>query len=158
YGDGTGVQALTLNADKTFSLDHQYLDNGNFTVTVRIFDGFEYGTATFDVAVANLAPVVVTADQNADEGTEGMINLGSFSDAGSTDQPWTVEVNWGDGSDPQVFETTQQGALAPLAHTFADSGNYTVTVSVTDKDGATTSDTFTVHVANLAPVASVNGP
>ena len=48
YGDGTGVSPLTLNPDKTFALDHTYLDNGNFTVTVRVFDGFEYGTATFD--------------------------------------------------------------------------------------------------------------
>ena len=51
YGDGTGSQPLALNADKTFALEHTYLDNGDFTVTVRVFDGYEYGTATFDVEV-----------------------------------------------------------------------------------------------------------
>src|SRR5690606_13623620 len=46
YGDGTGVNPLSLNPDKTFALNHTYLDNGNFTITVRVFDGFEHGEAT----------------------------------------------------------------------------------------------------------------
>ena len=33
YGDGSGVQALTLT-DKTFNLSHTYADNGSYTVTV----------------------------------------------------------------------------------------------------------------------------
>jgi hypothetical protein len=159
YGDGTGVQPLALNADKTFALDHTYLDNGTFTITVRVFDGHEYGEDTFEVVVANLAPVVdAAADQSADEAAEWEFDLGSFTDFGVSDAPWEVEVDWGDGTAPQVFETLEQGLLAPLAHTFADSGAYTVTVKVTDKDGAATSDSFVVTVANVTPVAAISAP
>ena len=32
YGDGSGVQPLALNVDKSFALSHTYSDNGNYTV------------------------------------------------------------------------------------------------------------------------------
>jgi len=47
YGDGSGVQSLTLT-DKNFSLTHTYDDNGSYTVTVRVTD--EDGLVGFDTA------------------------------------------------------------------------------------------------------------
>jgi len=38
YGDGSGVQPLILNADKTFSLSHVYADEGVYFVTVTVGD------------------------------------------------------------------------------------------------------------------------
>jgi hypothetical protein len=38
YGDGSGVQPLTLNADKTFALNHTYTASGSYTVAVTIND------------------------------------------------------------------------------------------------------------------------
>jgi arabinogalactan endo-1,4-beta-galactosidase len=38
YGDGSGVQTLTLNADKTFSLSHSYAAVGEHEVTVSVTD------------------------------------------------------------------------------------------------------------------------
>src|SRR5206468_3810165 len=57
YGDGSGAQALTLNADKTFNLRHSYQQPGVFsvTVTVRDKDG-GVGTGTLHVTVQNLPP------------------------------------------------------------------------------------------------------
>jgi hypothetical protein len=159
YGDGTGVNPLVLNLDKTFALDHHYLDNGAFTITVRIFDGNDYGIATFEVEVANLAPTVVAAnDQSAAEATEQVFDLGSFSDFGVSDAPWMVQVDWGDGSEPLHFSTFVQGSFDVQSHAYADSGTYTVIVMVIDKDGATTSSAFEVNVENVAPIAEVNGP
>src|SRR5262249_22813510 len=42
-----------------------------------------------------------------------------------------------------------------LSHAYADSGNYTVTVRVTDKDGAMGTATFGVTVDNVAPTATL---
>lgn len=38
YGDGTGVQALAINVDDTFDLNHVYSQSGTYTVTVRVGD------------------------------------------------------------------------------------------------------------------------
>jgi hypothetical protein len=38
YGDGSGVQPLTLNPDKSFTLDHTYTTSGNHVVGVTIID------------------------------------------------------------------------------------------------------------------------
>jgi PKD repeat protein len=159
YGDGTGVDMLTLNADKSFALDHTFLDNGAFTITVRVFDGEEYGVATFDLLVANLAPSIVAAEnQAAVEAAEQSFDLGAFTDFGTSDAPWSVAVNWGDGSEPLLFSVLDQGLLGSQTHAYADSGNYTGVVTVTDKDGGAASQTFTVDVDNVATTAAVSGP
>jgi hypothetical protein len=38
YGDGSGTQALTLNPDRTFNLNHTYAAFGLYTVTVSVTD------------------------------------------------------------------------------------------------------------------------
>ena len=49
YGDGTGSQPLSLNADKTFSLSHQYPKSGTYTVKVTVNDGNKPGFASLAV-------------------------------------------------------------------------------------------------------------
>src|SRR5207245_414785 len=141
-----------------------FADNGSFTVRARIIDkdgGFsEYTTA---VTVNNVAPTVTApANQSANEGASTSFGLGSFSDVGVNDNPWAVDVDWGDGSLHTTFSLATQGAITAASHAYADNSTppatgYTVTVKVTDKDGGTDSKTFKVTVANLAPTAAING-
>jgi hypothetical protein len=135
------------------------------TVAVKVADD-DGGVSSPDVeqvdiipvAVANVAPeVTAPADHSADEGESTSYGLGSFSDPGS-DSPWTVDVDWGDGSSEPSFQETATGAIAAKSHSYADNGSYTVTVTVTDKDGAADSATFTVTVANVAPSVALSGP
>jgi hypothetical protein len=146
-----------------------YPDNGTYTVRARIIDKDDgYSEYTTTVTVKNVAPsVTAAADQTADEGTSKSFNLGSFSDPGTNDSPWAVEVDWGDASAHTTFNATSTGTIAAQSHTYADNRAtpYTVTVKVTDKDGGTTSATFKVTVANVAPTitsftgtTSVSGP
>jgi cyclophilin family peptidyl-prolyl cis-trans isomerase len=52
YGDGTGERPLALNADRTFSLSHAYVDPGSYTVRVRVRDEVGgTGTASFQAIV-----------------------------------------------------------------------------------------------------------
>src|SRR5438105_5776357 len=93
------------------------------------------GESTFNVTVSNLNPTVTApADQTANEGASTSFNLGSFSDPGVNDNPWAVDVNWGDSSSHTTFNQSSQGSLGSQSHTYADNGTYTVTVKVTDKD------------------------
>src|SRR3989442_3035913 len=115
---------------------------------------------TFKVAVNNVAPTVTApANQSANEGASTSFTLGSFSDPGVNDTPWTVDVDWGDGSSHSAFSAATQGAVGMKSHTYADNTTpaatgYTVIVKVTDNDGGTDSKTFKVTVSNVAPTVT----
>jgi len=81
------------------------------------------------------------------------IGLGSFADVGA-DSPWTVTVAWGDGSTDETLEVGTPGDLGSLPHTYADNGVYPVMVTVTDKDAASGTATFSVDVANVTPTVT----
>ncbi len=140
------------------SLSHTYADDGTYTVTVTVQEDDGTGASdadTFDVVVANVAPVVTAADnQTANEGASTTFALGSFSDPGD-DDPWEVTVDWGDLSS-DTFDASAAGSLGSLSHTYADDGTYTVTVTVQEDDGtgASDADTFDVVVANVTPVVT----
>ncbi len=69
---------------------------------------------------------------------------GTFTDLGTNDGPYTVSWDFGDGTAPVT------GTLTPT-HEFETGGTYTVTLSVTDKDGGVGTDTATVKVMNTGP-------
>jgi uncharacterized repeat protein (TIGR02543 family) len=156
WGDGSTHTAFNLATTGVITgQSHTYADNGTYTVTVRVTDKDGASDArTFNVVVANVAPTVTApANQTADEGTPKSFTLGSFTDPG-TDNPWAVDVDWGDGSAHTTFNLAAIGAITGQSHTYADNGTYTVTVRVTDKDGASDARTFNVVVANVAPTVN----
>ena len=61
-----------------------------------------------------------------------------FSDAGVNDSPWSVDIDWGDGNHT-TYDASSQGAQTQRSHLYA-AGSYAVSVSVTDKDGGTVSN------------------
>jgi hypothetical protein len=133
------------------------------TVRARIIDkdgGFTEYTTT--VVVTNVNPAVIApSNQSANEGTSTSFALGSFSDPGTADNPWAVDVDWGDGSGHTTFNLANQGSLGNASHTYPDGpASKTVTVKVTDKDGGFDTKSFTVTVDNVNPTGSLgnNGP
>jgi hypothetical protein len=142
------------------SFDCTWADNfDDELVSVAVSDG-DGGTdtASISVDIANLAPVVTApADQTADEGTAASFDLGSFSDPGD-DDPWTVSVDWGDGSTETFADSeTTDGDIIDRSHTYADDGTYTVTVTVRETGGPGAPQgaaSFDIVVANLAPTTS----
>jgi hypothetical protein len=136
-------------ANRTLTITPAANQTGTATISVTVTDG-NGATASahfmLTVVAPNMPPVVTAAaGQTANQGMGMLFNLGSFTDA-ATDSPWAVDVNWGDPSPHTQFNTTAPGALGMQPHTYAAAGTYTVTVNVTDRDGATGQATFLVAV------------
>lgn len=150
YGDGSGWQSLSLLADRTFQLSHAYADNGLYTVTVVVTDsGALLGSDALTVMVANVAPQNL-AIGGASSGVRGqeLAFAGAFTDPGTAD---THEVSWdfGDGTTIGFSPSDSANILAPT-HTYAASGDYTVTLTVRDDDGGFASTSMQIHVTAVA--------
>jgi glucose/arabinose dehydrogenase len=86
--------------------------------------------------------------------TSGLAPLSvQFSSAGSSDpdeESLTFEWDFGDGTPPETGASPQ--------HTYAADGSYVATVTVRDTGGASATDTVTITVGNLPPVAAIATP
>lgn len=147
YGDGSGSQPLTLNSDKTFSLSHQYLEEGNYTVTVSVTDNQGVtGQQTATVAVNDVNPTVSIPSPSANpvQINTPVTFSSTFSDAGTSDV-YSASWSWGDGNTSNGTITQQAGSTPGTVidnHTYTNPGVYTVTLTVTDGDGGSTTQTF----------------
>lgn len=158
-GDGTTGSGTTPPSS------HTYVDNAasgtTYTISLTVTDSKGASdTKLTTVAVANVVPTVNAGPDVANVNKKVAYTLGgaSFSDPGA-DSPWAYVVDWGDGTANTTGTASTVGALSGITHSYATSGAYTVTVTVTDKDGASGSDTKLVTVINRAPViTSMGGP
>ncbi len=138
------------------------IDNGTFPVTLTACDDAlptsQCNTDGADVVVTNVAPTVsAIADQTIDEGeTFGPAVAATFTDPGSADTH-TATIDWGHGPVDAIGS-----AALPISgsHTYPDAGDFVVTITVTDKDGGSHSDTFTITVNDTStpPVSNPGGP
>jgi hypothetical protein len=153
WGDGA-IQSFSGSPNGQ-TKTHTYTDGPNsYAVTVSLTDEdgtFAGGSKT--IIVNDVALTVTGAiDRTADEGVAQSFNPGSFTDPGA-DNPWIVDVDWGDGTAHTAFNMAAAGTITAQSHTYADGPHtYAVTVKVTDKDGYFDSKPFSVTVANVAPV------
>ena len=142
---------------------HRYRTPGRYAVSVSVTDATGgVGTDSFEVIVANVAPVVSTVTPQAlDEGqTLDLSTAGvTFTDPGLNDT-FAATVDWGDGTTQSVaieVRGIDEGDNAVFlgrilgSHTYLDNGEYDAIVSVSDGTD-TTSTVLKVVVANVAPV------
>ncbi|CAN5505061.1 hypothetical protein BH09PLA1_BH09PLA1_33340 [soil metagenome] len=166
YGDGSGVQALALNANKTFSLSHLYVNDGAFTVTVVVSNGTNSGNKTAGVTVNNVPPTITMPPNGSVSYPATWSGSGSFTDPGVLDTV-TATVDYGDGG-AAVALALNANKTFNLSKAYAQGGTYTVKVTITDNAGgstqATTSVTVsggpvqtTTYLSNLTPTTATNG-
>ena len=149
FGDGGVGSGVTPT--------HTYSVDGSFTVTLTVTDNdgqtnTDATSATINPAGGNVPPV---ASANGPySGTEGVAV--QLSSSGSMDPDGVlVAYNWdfGDGG------TSTAGNPA---HAYIAAGTYTVTLTVTDDAGDTSTDSTTATiqapVVNTPPSADANGP
>jgi PKD repeat protein len=159
FGDGNSQSG-------TITPDHEYGDNGIFSVTLTVTDDDGgTGSNTIFITVNNVAPQLESI--TAPGGNEGAVitYVSSANDPGSDDLTFTW--NWGDGtSDTQVIRyndgsgpdpypspggTYPFGATISVDHIFGDNGVYSISLMVVDDDGGIFTYSTNITVENVAP-------
>ena len=146
YGDGSGTHPLALSG-KTFNLNRQYLDNGSYTVTIRVVDDDGgVGTDTTLVTVNNISP---TATFSISPGTilQGGSSTLSFSnqyDPSNTDALAGFTYSY-DCTNDGIFELVD-GLSTSFVCFYPNSGIYTSTGRIKDKDDGYTDYSATIIV------------
>lgn len=145
----------------TYEIDdsHAYAEEGKYTVEVSVTGpssatpGQGSGQASVDDAALNASSLPV----DTTSGSQFTGTVASFADAdpAGTATDYTVTIDWGDGASSGGTisaisgEPGQPGATffeVTGTHTWTSTGNYTVTVKVTDS-GAGTSTSFAAIVS-----------
>lgn len=135
-------------------------DNGTYVLTFTSNDiGGASATASSTINVTNVAPTAsVTADAIGAIGVRGQnrhIHIPVAADPSSVDTAagFAYNINWGDGTTTAIAQT----ALASdPGHIYQYDGNYTVSVTATDKDNAiSTAATLNLAITPIAIEGSI---
>ena len=160
FGDGsaTGTATVAPNISTStpthgYAFTHTYGDNSVYTVTVTVDDGTDTDSTTFDATVSNVAPAITSLSVVGGlEGSPMAFDM-EFTDPGA--DSWDISIDPGDGSPATVASVTSTLPVF-VPYIYADDGTYTISVTVTDDDGASASSTVSAPVSNFDPVIDLN--
>jgi len=142
FGDGNG--SVVRNPS------HTYAGDGNYTVTLTVTD---------DATASDTASALVAVSDGGTANTPPSAAFSyacdalscTFDGSASSDDNGITSYAWdfGDG--------TGDSGVTPLPHVYAAQGNYTVSLTVTDTDGATGSVATTFRVKNRGSLSGSAG-
>lgn len=160
WGDGSGIEAGTVvqpdGLTGMVTATHNYPNGGVHPVQVCVTDDGNpdaQGCQTFSLTVVNVAPVA-TITPPPDAATEGgeVVLSSSVTDPGALD---VISYVWSVAFDGESFAS---GTDPGLSFTPLDDGDYSVSLTVDDGDGGANTQTLSLTVANVAPVATISPP
>ena len=140
FGDGA--------TSDTANPRHAFAEMKSYDVKLTVTDARGgSATITHKVTVGNKPPVVdFTWEPTAPDTGERVTFTSTVTDPDTPpDTPFTYAWDFGDGTTSQIANPT---------HSFAEKKAYTVTLTVTDSRGGSTTVTKTLSVGNEPPVAS----
>jgi hypothetical protein len=163
WGDGTTTPGTVVAAGAgSFNVNglHTYAEEGNFTVSIDVTDTTDSTsgstTAAFTVTEADsLTPSPVTFAPV--EGAPFNGTVANFTDtySGNVATDFVATINWGDGTTtPGTITGGGASYSVSGSHTYAEEGNYVVTVTLSD-DAPGTASATAVSAANVTDAALI---
>nr|WP_322714928.1 Calx-beta domain-containing protein [Nostoc sp. ChiSLP03a]MDZ8216167.1 Calx-beta domain-containing protein [Nostoc sp. ChiSLP03a] len=139
-----GAIALNLDGTVTYTPNPSFVGTDTFTYTITDTDGLTSNTATVNVTVKNIAPIitVITGDTTTTEGTIANFTATAVDPGDELTYLW----NFGDGSQLVVGQN--------VTHAYADNGTYIATLTVIDSQGVKSFQSLEITVNNAAPKAN----
>lgn len=140
FGDGSRGTGVTPT--------HTYTADGTYTVTLVVTDALGNASepAATTAQIHNLPPSV-DAGGDLSGFVDIPLNLSAqVSDPNPDDVPWQYAIDWGDSTHPTTGSIDGLSTLITATHSYATEGSYTVTVTVTDKDGGHGSASFVADI------------
>jgi hypothetical protein len=138
--DGVWDTDYSTNPTVPYTWDNDYTG----TVAVEVYDGHVSSTTTTTLTVLNTDPVITSITATIDPTPVGYsVDLSAgFTDDGIYDTHTSV-INWGDDT-TSVGTVNEAGGSGTISgnHIYTTPGVYTITVSITDDDGASVSDEY----------------
>lgn len=159
WGDG---QQTVFNAGNPLpasrQASHVYADGAaagtlrNIAVDVQNVEAAFLNVAAASLTVDNVAPTLpLSGNSTANEGQPYTLTLGSVVDPGQ-DTVSQVVVHWGDGGTDTFDAGNPLPPTRKIAHTYDNGAPETITVDLTDEDGAFLSAASkALNVLNVAP-------
>jgi hypothetical protein len=163
WGDNStsgGTVAAGPSGGFVVNASHTYAEEGTYAVTVSVVDlsgGSSAATST-TAAVAD-APIYVSASAPvyAQEGTavSGAVAFLDDADFNAPLSDYTVTINWGDGT--TSAGTVTNGAVIGYevdgSHVYAEEGTYSISVTVADVGGSTSTAVNTAFATDAPLMA-----
>ena len=187
WGDGTSTDGMvTLSSAPaggpvtgTITGSHIYSDQGQYPVTVLVADaGGGGGTGSFTAQVVDVGPTLAPLPAGVPVIGQAFTLTEVFTEPGIAPHD-SVVINWGDGNidafDADSLFVTSTGAMVPfiteptatspgsiiLSHTYNNPGPFTLTVTLTDKDGKSSTKSEVLEPqagsSTSAPTSSTQG-
>ncbi|WP_406695910.1 PKD domain-containing protein [Singulisphaera sp. Ch08] len=150
-GTGTYTYAWDLDNNGTYetmgkNVSSTFQDNGSYKVGLRVTDSAGVAAlSSTTVNVTNVAPTALAGGPYTGTAGQSLTLKGSATDPSSVDTAAGLTYTWNFGDN--TAQVSGKNLTSP-SHVFAAAGTYTVIVTATDKDKATSSvATATVTIA-----------
>jgi len=138
FGDGKTATGVTVS--------HAYADNGFYSVTLTVTDNDGATDSAHATKIVMNSPPVASFTETAEiVDTDETISFDASESSDPDGIIVTYSWDFGDGNTATGVE---------VDHAYEDDGTYTVTLIVTDNDGATDTAKATKTVNNRSPIAS----
>ena len=164
WGDGTSSPGTITGGSGAFTVtgQHTYADEGSFAFTVTVTEIGPGGATASGMATATVTEADVLAGTPASFAAQTAIpfngTVATFTDANSANvaSDFTALIDWGDGHTSVGTVTGGGGAFTVSGtHTYATSGHFTVTVTLTDDAPGTAMATVTSSATVTDSVATI---